>query len=505
MTVATGGAAVLLLVAAFATARPEGDERRRGAEPPSVARPVATPLRIDVMAQPRARQRTAAAPGWVAYHGEPYSASRGYGWVQALPPDSGADRGEDATIVLPTGARSSARLLGRPELAHWQGTHRENHPLVFRVDLANGWYRVGCASVDPGRPLPLVDQRGFKCRAHDVVFAGPEHGRPLATTGATLVEGEGVVEVSDGQLRIVVGDPAYPGWTWRHPGAWYEGWGEWWGRWGGHRYAEHWSQKLTRTVDPGFHSLRLNALRIDAATPPASPGRLVFRGHFNRDDAADVNRGLPEKGRWQRRDLDDGAAPVVAALDKTSLTLTAASPAKVAFVQGTPSPARGVVRYRTRVTLAAGEGGRAGRGAHEAGLLLLGDPAVPADTHATFVGMTVAGDRPGGLTVRVGDRAAGYRADVTIAPPRLPVEAVAGEYELELEHDVTRRTLSRIAVNDVDVTDLVPPVARHQPVERGVFGVRAAMAPGSTGGALRQSYWLYRVDCVPGADGRPSC
>ena len=42
---------------------------------------------------------------------------------------------------------TTPRALGRLELATWQGTHQENQPLVFRIDLPNGWYRVRCASV----------------------------------------------------------------------------------------------------------------------------------------------------------------------------------------------------------------------------------------------------------------------------------------------------------------------------------------------------------------------
>lgn len=402
--------------------------------------------------------------------------------------------------MLPHGVKTSPRLLGRPELAHWQGTHRENRPLVFRVDLPNGWYRVACSSVDPGKPLPLVDQRSFKCRAHDTVFAGPEHGRPLATAGATLVEGERVVEVTDDHLRIVVGDPAYAGWEWRYPGPWYEGWGEWWGRWGGQRYAERWLDKLTRRVDPGFHSLRLNSLHIYSVPAPVPLTRIVFRDLFNRDDVSDVNRDVPEPSRWIRRDLGAVAAPPDATLYKTSLRLAATSRSTVAFVQRTPSPARGVVRYRTRVSLATGEGSRSRGGVHEAGLLLLGDPIALGDTHTTFVGLTVAERQGGGLTVRVGDRAGGYQTDLTIRPPRLPVEPVAGEHELVVEHDVARRMLTRIAVNGFEVTSLVPPEARRQPVDRGVFGIRATMDGGSA-----QFYWLYRVDCLHDNAGRLSC
>jgi hypothetical protein len=498
-------AAPLAMLALVAPARHDGGlAAPGGGEAASTTRPLPLPLRIDLMAPPQLRQRTPPAPGWLAYYGEPYTSGRGYGWTEELPSGAGADRGDGAEIRLPDGTTTTPRLLGRPELAHWQGTHGENRPRVFRVDLPDGWYRVACTSVDPGTPLPLVDRRGFKCRAHDAVFAGPAHGRPLATSGVTLVEGTGVVEVTEGHLRIVIGDPAYTGWTWRHPGPWYEGWPDWWGRWGGQRYAERWVQKVTRTVDPGFHSLRLNSLKIETVPPPARPSRVVFRDRFNRDDAPDVNTGVPDDARWIRQDLAGGSA-VEVTLSKASLTVTAASRSAVALVQRAPSPGRGRLRYTTRVSLATGEGSAAGRGVHEAGLLLLGDPAAPGDTRSTFVGVTLAGAQGGGLTVRVGNRAGGHQADVTIGPPRLPIDPVAGEYELVVEHDVADRVLSRIAVNGVDATSLVPLDARRQPVDRGVFGIRAVLDPGPASLVLQQSYWAYQVECLPGPAGRPSC
>ena len=72
-------------------------------------------------------------------------------------------------------------------------------------------------------PVPLVDQRSFKCRAHDVVFAGFSYGVPLKIQGNRLVEGSEGVEVTDGHLRVVVGDPAYGGWTWSYPGPLWRG------------------------------------------------------------------------------------------------------------------------------------------------------------------------------------------------------------------------------------------------------------------------------------------
>ena len=175
------------------------------------------------------KRRTANPAGWEEYDGSIYDAERGYGWLADLS-RQGRDRGAKAAITLSDGTRTSLEDIGRLELANWQGTHQENQPIVFRIDLPNGWYRISCTSVEPGSPgLPLVDQRSFKCRAHDVVFAGANYGPPLVVGGDRLVEGCGIVEVTDSHLRIMVGDPAYGGWTWRYRGPWYEGWRRWWG------------------------------------------------------------------------------------------------------------------------------------------------------------------------------------------------------------------------------------------------------------------------------------
>lgn len=468
-------------------------------------RMVAQRLQIDLVAPQR--RRTASAPGWLAYDGTRYRTESGYGWIDELPPDSGADRGQDATIVLPNGVKTSARLLARPELAHWQGTHRENRPLVFRIDLRDGWYRVTCTSVDPGTPLPLVDQRSFKCRARDVVFAGPKHGPPLAVTGPTLVEGADVVEVTGGHLRVVIGDPAYAGWTWRHRGAWHEGWPDWFGRWGGHRYAESWYQKVTRTVDPGFHSLRLNSLDIEPVAAPRPPRSSVFRDFFDRDDSPDINRGVPEAVHWTRIDLDAGGPSLQAAIVKTGLALTGTSSrSAVAFVQPRLSPATGLVRYSTRVSLHTGEGSRSNSGLQEAGLLLLADPEARSDSRLTFVGLTV-GHAPStsGLMVRVAGGTPGSPGEVIIRPPQLPLQVTGGEHEIVVDHDVHRRVISRIAVDEVDVTHLVPAAARRQRLDRGLFGIRTVMDPGASGVSLRQFYWYLRVECLEQPGGHRSC
>ena len=160
-------------------------------------------------------KHTPNPPGWEEYDGAVYTKERGYGWLPPLP-DEPFDIGPDAELILPNGALSSPKGLGRLELANGQGAHPDNRPFIFRIDLPNGWYRVTCASAFGS--ISFVDQRSFKCRAHDVVFAGSSYGAPLKIQGNRLVEGSEVVEVTDGHLRVVVGDPAYGGWTWSYQG-----------------------------------------------------------------------------------------------------------------------------------------------------------------------------------------------------------------------------------------------------------------------------------------------
>jgi hypothetical protein len=434
-----------------------------------------------------ARPRTPTPSGWIPYDGSRYTAARGYGWLEDVPddPGGGADRGLDASIVLADGTVASSRMLGRPELSSWQGSHRENQSRVFRIDVPDGWYRVTCTSVDPGTSLPLVDVRGFKCRAHDAVFAGPRHGPPLRVKGAALVEGEAVVEVTNGHLRIVVGDPAYGGWTWRHGGPWWRDWSGWLARGGPHVYAETWWGKLTRVVDPGFHSLRLNSLQVVSILPPDHPPS-VFREFFNRDDSVDVNATVAPLARWirlpSRRRVD-------VTLDKTALRLSAAGQhiADAALVQRQLSPVGGVVRYSTSVSVLNGEGSLADSGRHEAGLLLLADPVEPSDGTATFVGVAVG---PEGGRVHLGQLG---RLGATAGPT---LGFGAGEHEIVVEHDVSRNLLTRIVVNGQDVTRHVPPESLNPRRARGLFGVRGMMDPGDSGARLAQWYWFVRVDRI---------
>ena len=444
-----------------------------------------------------AGERRAPNPvGWEEYDGSIYNVERGYGWLTDLS-KIGQDRGVDTTIILAEGKETSAYGLGRPELANWQGRHQENLPLVFRLDVPNGWYRVMCTSVDPGTILPLVDQRSFKCRAHDVVFAGASYGAPLVVSGQQLIEGTGVVEITDDHLRLVVGDPAYAGWTWRHQAPWYKGWRYWLAH--DSRYAANWYQKLTRRVDPGFHSLRLNSLEVEQVIPPSPHSSLVFRDFFNRDDSPEVNAGLGPAQQWRPVKLHpDFPTRIRADLYKTSIRLT--GPPKgtgiIGLLQQIPNPATGVVRYETRVSLFLGAGSQQHRGMQEAGVLLLVEPTAPNEYAATFVGVAFNTSRPGTpgrLLYRVGDGAGGYRTILEIPDTALPFQIREGEYEILVEHDVAQQVLRRIKVNGVDVTDRVPLLARQQRLVQGLFGIRGMIAA-APGGRLEQFYWFYRVE-----------
>jgi hypothetical protein len=437
--------------------------------------------------------RTPTPPTWLAYDGAPYSVVRGYGWLEDIRGHA-VDRGSDRSILMPDGRLTSPAALGRPELANWQGTHRENRLLVFRLDIPDGWYRVACASVDPGIKLPVVDERSFKCRSHDAVFAGPRRGPPLRVAGRALVEGQSSVEVTDGHLRVVVGDPAYSGWTSRYLGPRWRGWRTWFAREGDHRYAENWYGKLSRVIDPGFHSLRLNSLVVEPIAPPPGPGQSFFRDFFNRDDAANLNVGVPMSRHW--RALPVAETPEARhSLEKTAMRLTGSGrqATGMVVVQEQLSPAEGLVRYSTSVSVFTGEGTRAGSGRQEAGVLLLADPDRVGAATATFVGVVVGS--MGGLIVRAGS--------VEAMKTQLPLDLGAGEYEIVVEHDVDRNLLSRIVVNGLDLTNLIAQEVRRPSRDRGRFGVRAVMDPAGSGVALAQSYWFYRVDRMDDAAAAP--
>lgn len=453
----------------------------------------------------RDKRQTPNPKGWEEYDGSRYTAERGYGWLTDIS-RAARDRGPSATIKLSDGTESSPQDLGRLELANWQGTHQENRPLVFRIDLPDGWYRVTCVSVDPGVHLPLVDQRSFKCRAHDVVFAGANYGQPLVIGGNQLVEDTGVVEVTEGHLRIVVGEPAYRGWTWTHHGPWYGGWGRWWGH--DHRYAHSWYQKLTRTVDPGFHNLRLNSLTVERIAASAEHPSLVFRDFFNRDNSPDINAGVAEAQRWVQVKLrSDISGDIHTELYQTSIKLTGSQErtSGVSLLQQEPSPAMGIVRYSTRVSLFTGEGSQRYPGTQESGIILLAEPSKPTDFCSTFIGIALDNERSGTmgrLVYRVGDGSGGYRTAQEVPDTVLPFRIAEGEFEIVVEHDVAENILRHIRINGVDVTRHWSPESRKQRISQGLFGIRSVINNKTPGTSLRQFFWYYRVEKVQGQCGK---
>ncbi len=448
----------------------------------------------------RNHYQTPSPPGWETYYGSRYTAERGYGWLTELRGE-GRDRGIDASIRLPNGTEVTLRQLGRAELATYQERHQENRLLVFRIDLPNGWYRVACTSVDPDTTLPLVDQRSFKCRAHDVVFAGANYGAPLVVGGHDLVEGEGVVEVVDGHLRIVVGDPAYAGWTWKYPGPWYQELRHWWRR--EYNYYPNWYRRLTRTIDPGFHALRLNSLAIERVAAPATRSILVFRDFFHRDDHADINDGVDPAKQWTRVRLHpDLSHAIRTELAQTAVKYSSTTREKhiVGLLQPEPSPEDGLIRYSTRVSLTMGEGSQKHSGVQEAGLVLLTDPAQPTEFDSTFVGVAFERHRAGTMgwmVYRVGNGQGGYRTNLEVPDTALPITIVAGEYELIVEHDVKQNVLTSIRVNEVDITETWSLATRTQRLARGLYGIRSAMSHASSRVPLQQFYWYYRVEALP--------
>lgn len=404
-------------------------------------------------------------------------------------------------MILPDGARASPKDHGRLELANGHASHSGNRPVVFRIDLPDGWYRVTGTSVYPSdRPLPLVDERTIKLRAHDVVFAGPQFGAPLTIEGNRLVEGSGVVEVTDKHLRIVMGDPAYGGWTWSYSGPLWQGWKAWWK----HPvvFANNWYQKLTRNVDPGFHGLRINSLEIERAKAAAKKTTLFFRDFFNRDDNPDINSGVAEANHWTKVKLDPAIPDHIATeLYKTSLKLTGAKRGRGAtgIVQKKTSPEKGTIRYSTRVSLFTGEGSKIRSGSQEAGLLILGEPTGPTEFNSTFIG--VAFDRtrtetPGWVGYRVGNGKNGYRTNSEMPDSSLPFRVTEGEYEIIVDHDIGNNVLRRIQINGKDITGYFTAGDRRQRVPRGLFGIRASMDSLGSGVNLQQFYWHYRVEDI---------
>jgi hypothetical protein len=274
------------------------------------------------------------------------------------------------------------------------------------------------------------------------------------------------------------------------------------GKRGTQRYAESWSQKLTRVVDPGFHHLRLNSLEIERVPAPAKRPLLIFRDVFNRDDSSDINAGLAPAEQWLAVPLrPSNSDPLPIELYKTSLKIVGPKDGRgvTGIVQMRPSPAKGILRYSTRVSLFTGEGSKIHSGVQEAGLMILGEIAGIGEFNSTFIGVAYdksRPDAPGRVRYRVGNGRDGYRTDSDISDKEFPFEISEGEYEIIVEHNIAHNILSRVLINGVDITDSWPPAARRQRIPRGLFGIRASMDPLGSQVPLRQFYWYYRVEDI---------
>jgi hypothetical protein len=171
----------------------------------------------------------------------------------------------------------------------------------------------------------------------------------------------------------------------------------------------------------------------------------------------------------------------------------------VSFIQKKSSPATGVVRYSTRVSLFTGEGSKIHKGSQEAGLLILGRLNEPDAYTSTFIGIVFdrqGPDAPGGVIIRVGNGIDGFRTERKVIAEILPFEITEGEYAISVDHDVKGNALRRIRINGFDITNTFLPQDLKQPISNGLFGVRSVLNPQGSGVTLQQFYWYYRVEVL---------
>ena len=256
------------------------------------------------------------------------------------------------------------------------------------------------------------------------------------------VEGSGIVEVTDGHLRVVVGDPSYPGWTWSHRGQWFADLKHWWKV--EYNYARDWQQRLTRSIDPGFHMLSLNSLEVERVTALAPPPALLFRDFFNRNDSSDVNAGVASTRHWLAAKPHPHVPDRLRAdLQSTAIKFSGQNqgPNVKTLLQSQLSPGRGIIRYSTRVSLFTGEGSRVRSGTQEAGIVLLAGPSEASEFNSTFVGVRFDSSRSetmGWLVYRVGNGRDGYGTQIELADTTLPFKIIEGEYEIIVDHDLAK-------------------------------------------------------------------
>jgi len=154
--------------------------------------------------------------------------------------------------------------------------------------------------------------------------------------------------------------------------------------------------------------LRLNSLEIEEIVAPSAKPEIVFRDFFNRDDSLDVNKGVASEKHW----------------------------------------------VKIRPCLDA-EGSQVS-GAQEAGIVLLANITETGKLDATFVGVALDSSRPettGCMIYRVDDGKGGHRTNLEIPDTALPVSITEGEFEIIVEHDVSKNLIRNIKINGVNVTD----------------------------------------------------
>ena len=100
----------------------------------------------------------------------------------------------------------------------------------------------------------------------------------------------------------------------------------------------------------------------------------------------------------------------------------------------------------------------------------------------------------GALVYRVGNGKKGFRTRADIPDASLPLRIAEGEYEIVVEHDVSRNILRRIQINGIDLTNRWSAAERTPRMAHGRFGLRSAITNDSRRADVRQYYWFYRVE-----------
>jgi len=104
----------------------------------------------------------------------------------------------------------------------------------------------------------------------------------------------------------------------------------------------------------------------------------------------------------------------------------------------------------------------------------------------------------GRMIYRVDDGKGGHRTNLEIPDTALPVSITEGEFEIIVEHDVTKNLIRNIKINGVNVTDHIKPLDLMQRNRQGFFGIRSMINNKKSGVRLKQFYWYYSVEKING-------